>query len=532
MAANRLRHSLVGRVRSEGYSDREEIMPNVNLSKPLPAYDRMRKSWDLIHDLRGGTIAMRDAKTKWLPQEPKESDDQYSVRLNRSVLYEGYADTVDKLASKPFSKQLVVEIENKDGSDAGVVPAESLLGKLMSSADRAGTTLHEFAHAQYADMIDYGKYHILVDYPKVNPNADGSQRTLAQDVREDIRPYFVSIAPLDLFWWSWTRVAGAKILNKIRYWQTREVVNQDGEIEEVKDIIEYGRREIARFEEEEDPVSKEKMWVEKERRPNTLGKIPLVTRYTRKRKKAELESAPALEGLAWLNLAHWQSMSDQRNCLRFARVSLIFMSGVTDAEKESPVVVGPNRIVRSTNENAKAYHVEHSGAAISAGENDLIRLEERMQVLGMQPLVENTGNTTAAGRTMDEAKSHSKAQEWAFLHQDGIREAIELAYEWAQKPVPNYTVILYTDFGVTLQAGQEAQSLYTAARDKLLSNKTFLNEYKRRGIVSIDLNLETEMQQIALERREAAELAVSNAAALAAVQQPKGPDGKSGQASQ
>ena len=67
-------------------------------------YDSMAHRWSLLHDLLGGTEAMRAAKSEWLPREPRETYTAYENRLRRSFLYNGFADTVEKLVAKPFPR--------------------------------------------------------------------------------------------------------------------------------------------------------------------------------------------------------------------------------------------------------------------------------------------------------------------------------------------------------------------------------------------------------------------------------------------
>jgi hypothetical protein len=44
----------------------------------------MAADWQIIHDLRGGTKAMRAARTRWLPMHEKEDPARYNYRLERS----------------------------------------------------------------------------------------------------------------------------------------------------------------------------------------------------------------------------------------------------------------------------------------------------------------------------------------------------------------------------------------------------------------------------------------------------------------
>ena len=56
-----------------------------------------------------------------------------------------------------------------------------------------------------------------------------------------------------------------------------------------------------------------------------------------------MRARPPLLDLAWLNLAHWQSSSDQRHILHIARVPILFARGMDTAE--SQIDIGPNRII-------------------------------------------------------------------------------------------------------------------------------------------------------------------------------------------
>src|SRR3546814_11327266 len=59
--------------------------------------------------------------------------------------------------------------------------------------------------------------------------------------------------------------------------------------------------------------------------PPGFGTLPLVTVYAER--TGYLTARPPLLDLAWLNLAHWQSSSDQRHILHVARVPILFEIG-------------------------------------------------------------------------------------------------------------------------------------------------------------------------------------------------------------
>ena len=43
-----------------------------DVSTPSSTYNSMIDKWEMIHDLLGGTFAMREARDRWLPKESKE----------------------------------------------------------------------------------------------------------------------------------------------------------------------------------------------------------------------------------------------------------------------------------------------------------------------------------------------------------------------------------------------------------------------------------------------------------------------------
>jgi hypothetical protein len=98
-----------------------------------------------------------------------------------------------------------------------------------------------------------------------------------------------------------------------------------------------------------------------------------------------MAGAPALQDLADLNVAHWQSQSDQRNILHVARVPILFGAGIPDDVEGQPgFKVSAGSFTRATDPAAKLMFVEHSGAAIGAGDADLKNLEFQMQAMGLQ----------------------------------------------------------------------------------------------------------------------------------------------------
>jgi hypothetical protein len=143
----------------------------------------MEDSWELVRVLRSGTRAMRAAGGKFTPATKKEAKtrDRYAQRLARTVLFPIYDRTVRKLASLPFMKPPTI---------SGELPEP--LDRLLSNADRQGTSLSSFAQMIYEDSIDRGLGLFLVD------NVPTVGLTLPEADAMDARPYFRRVHPDNL----------------------------------------------------------------------------------------------------------------------------------------------------------------------------------------------------------------------------------------------------------------------------------------------------------------------------------------------
>ncbi len=198
-----------------------------------------------------------------------------------------------------------------------------------------------------------------------------------------------------------------------------------------------------------------------------------------------MQGAPPLAKIAELNVAHWQSSSDQRNILHVARVPILYMAGFNSDDQ---IKIGSSEAVRSSSPDAKMSYVEHSGAAIDSGEKDLERLEFQMQTMGLQLLIPQPGGKTATGEMRDDAKENSPLAMMARALQDALEQAFGFMAEFKgvtwKKKNGGGSIVVNTDFGVQAGASTDAQMLLDAVNGGQIDKETFWLEWKRRGILS------------------------------------------------
>lgn len=383
---------------------------SADVATPNAAYREMASDWELIHDLLGGTRIMRQRAERWLPREPGESREAYAIRLNRSVLFNGLQRTVQTLVGKPFHRPA--------GLSGAAAPA---VAALTTNVDLGGRNLTVFARDVFQAALTDGLTHILVDHPRVE---DGGAA----------RPYLVHIPAGDLIGWRGQESGVGSRLTRIRI---RETVNrrsgawEDQTRQQIR-VLYPGRFEVWRRRDESAATG---TWRKAEGGESSLDCIPLVTIYANR--TGFMTARPPLMDLAWLNLAHWQSASDQRHILHVARVPILF--GRNLALPEDGLELGPNRIVTGDGDGADLRFVEHSGAAIAAGRQDLIDLEDRMAVMGLDLMTRRSGagSTTATARAIDAAENSTALLTLIRAVEDGLTEAFGYMADWLDIPRAN-----------------------------------------------------------------------------------------------
>lgn len=462
-----------------------------DVGTPTELYTIKATSWKMLQDLLGGTAAMRVAGEVYLPKDEKESTRTYETRLRRSFLYNGFGNTVDRLSAKPFKQPL---------SRLGELPKE--LEAIEGDVDKAGTTLGQFAKSLFRCASIYGLTHVLVDYSNVPQNA-----TKADEAALGARPTLVHIDPSQLIGWRYEIGPNGQELTQIRIIETRDEPNGDFDTKCVDYVRVYTKTEWAVYKEtivKSDKGTRSE-WQLVESGTHTFGKVPLLTMYFNR--TGFMLADPPLQDLAWVNVRHWQSSSEQNAMLRIARIGILFAKGFPKEEIEAGITLGPNHLVSSDSIEAELKFVEHQGTAIKAGQDDLYQLEARMEVLGLKPMVEKSGNSTATGKVLDELDTQSTLQAWVRELENFLWLIMEAAGKWINIDLPDtvkYNV--YNDFGLTAADAVHLEVLLEAAVANKISDETFLNEFKRRSVLSESVKVEEEVVKVVAQRAEAAKL--------------------------
>lgn len=448
---------------------------------PCIGYDEMVGDWELLLDLLGGTKAMRAAGEKWLPKEPREEG--YDARLERSILFNAYRDTLNKLTNRPFAHP----IQFTD------LPEE--LEYLRDDVDGTGKPFEAFAKEIIKDLINYGIAHIFVDHSELPEIAEGKVLTKADEDRAGARVLLNVIHPPNLIGWQTEIVEKQIRLTQIR---VKDVVTEaagdygDVDTNYVK-LYNNDGWEVHQEIEIELDNKKEKLWKLIESGTHTFGRIPLITIYANR--VSFMMAEPALMDLAWLNLCHWQSYSDQRNILRLSRFGLLFGKGFPKEMVGTSLDIGPSKAFITSDTEADLKYVEHTGKSIEAGRKDIEDIEIKMEILGQQPLMRSAPLSTATAKRIDETRNVSQLQSWVRTLERGLMQALKMAGEWRKIELSETTKIdVFSDFEVAIYGATDKELLLKARIEGEITRERFLREEQRRGVFSGDMEPKEEAE--------------------------------------
>lgn len=427
--------------------------------------------------LMGGTTAMRNAGETYLPKFKMEDPVDYSARLLSSWLFNGFKKTVRDMTGRVFEKP--VEIS---------VGPEQLKG-WAENVDMQGQDLSAFSAHLFRDGFAAGVSYIMVEAPRRE-----GEVTREQAASAGLRPYLVHLRVEDILGWKTEMYGNVTALSQLRILETVKEQDPDDEFVQVEVM------QVRVLDRMDDGVqvriyreTKGGKWeLNGEPYMTDAPEITVIPFYAHR--TGFFTGEPPLEDLADVNIAHWQSQSDQRNILHFARVPILHAAGRDD---EEGLVVSGSTAVSSRDWQAKLEWVEHGGHAIGAGRQDLKDLEFQMETLGLQLLVAR--QETATGAALDAKKETSTLGMMADAFKDAMEQALMWMAMYGGLGEQSITLAVNKDFGISQLTAQEVTAMLGAVSTGNLSRETFLEEMKRRGFIRADLDTQEELDRIETE---------------------------------
>lgn len=469
-----------------------------------------RPQRQMTHHLRGGTARMRQAGEVYLPRMERENHTVYENRLYRSVLLNIYGKTVEMFAGriwkyppkiKDDTPEEIREIANEDFDGCGLDIAST-----MQQATEGA--------------VDDGVVYLFVESPQFVPHVDDEGnpvsrlRSVAEDRALGLRPFVKIIRASSMLG---VRYDDQGNVRQFRYHYTEEVdapddpdgfLTKEEELVRVVDIgAETGGRVRHRlYRKQKRDRSREEHWVMIQEIITDFEQIALVPFYARKVRRDV--GMPLFVDLAYLNVRHWQSASDQANITHTIRVPILAARGMKDpaTEEVQEVVIGPNHVVHLEPGGDLSY-VEHSGKAAEIGMKEVEQLTTDMLRMGTEILLNKpTGSQTATARALDQAQADTLMVSMATRAEAAIAEVFRhMAVALGLQVEDAGGIDLSKDYDIAALDAQLVAQLVGLWERSGISHRTLVSEMQRYGLLSEDVDYEQELSLIEEDRSAAIE---------------------------
>ena len=423
----------------------------------------MMPDWKVMAAVTNGTNYIRDLAEQYLPQEPREDDEAWRARIDRSVLSPYTSRLIETAAGAVLRKPIHIE-------------GDPYWSEVALDIDGIGSNINEYARRALVSSLTYGHSAILVDFP-----AATGARNLAEERAMGRRPYFVHVDAPQI--WGWRKDDTNRLTQiRIHDYEYRPL-NEFGEEQvEVMRVIYPGRYDLY-------TLGQETVTFE-ESNGFSLDTIPVVPIYSNRR--GVLISQPGLLDIANLNITHYQRQSDLIHALHIAAMPTLVLEGYSQDSSEA--TIGVNYAL-GMEPGHKAYYVQSDATSFDAQMAELQSLEGQMSTLGITKLFgQKFVAESAEAKRIDQAQSNSVLAIISQELESALNQAFKLAAQYVGMEPPVITID--RDFDYYRLIGQDVAVLAQLNESGKISDETLLKILQHGEILPEDVKVADELARI------------------------------------
>jgi len=441
-----------------GFSGSRQRVGNVTtVDSPNTAWANMEPHWELLEALQGGTFAIRKGHRKYLPQEPREQDLSYDVRLQRSVC-SPYTIRIERMLAGMLTRK---PVRLDDVTDQ--------IREQLFDVDLQGNDLQSWLFSTSRICLRYGHVGVLVDAPKAGENG---------------RPYWATYDPRSIIGWRSDLKDGKQELTQLRL--SEKILVPDGlygekQVEQVR-VLTPGAFEIFQKDQKGD-------FRVVDEGTTSLSKIPFSVAYSNR--TGVLESFPPLADIAELNLQHYQVQSDLSNQLHISAVPLLALFGFPQSAEE--ISAGPGEAFALPSD-ARAEFIEPAGNSYDAQFRRLDQIVEQINELGLAAVMgAKLSAETAESKRIDRSQGDATMMQVAMQMQDLIDNCLRFHADYLQESQAGSSLVNRDFMGARLEP-QEIQALLQLYTAGTVTQETLLLQLEAGEVLGDDFDVEAELE--------------------------------------
>lgn len=461
----------------------------------------MQSYWTLIDTLRGGVESMRAAGETYLPRNAAEDTVDYQARLKYAAFSDIFSDTINSVASRPFSKKIIVE----------EYPVE--LETALDNVDGTGADITGFASEVFEAGTSYGVDFILVEMPELK---SGEAANLQAFRQSGARPYLVPIKASDLICIKTSFSGGEEVFTEFRYRADYEdesgnavqcvrAIYRDQILDKDGKIVGFDAPYFEVCEKSGDA------WSLTESDGLGIPEIPVVPFLTGRRVGDGWQVRPPMRGAAEMQVEHYQQENQIKYAVTQTAFAMYVAMGVDQpidpkTNKPAKVKVGPGMFVflgaggEGGAPDLKIIQPETS--SLEFMQKRMQETEAQIRELGKQPLTAGSNNITVIAASFASQKANSAAQQWAMNLRGSLERAVRLMAMWMGAADAKPKVTVHTDFAVLSQDDKSMEWVDKARDRDDISGEQWAREAKRRGHLEADYDYHNDVGFLKRENRD------------------------------
>jgi hypothetical protein len=255
----------------------------------------------------------------------------------------------------------------------------------------------------------------------------------------------------------------------------------------------------------------------------TQAEIPFAEVPTSGR-KGLLESVPPLQDLAYLNVAHYQVLSDYLTSIHKTCVPVYVETGVEP--DTSGLVIGPNTARQFSNPDAKAQYVSHDGAALGSVRAALEDMKADMGTLGIAMLApQKQSAETATAHRQDKSTEDSALAVTARGLQDGLERALGFHAKYLRLPSGG-SITINRDFDQATMQADMLTAWSGAVSTAGVPERFMIADMQRGKLIAPEEDPEAIVDEMVANRQAREDAEHQRQADLLAMKQPQPTPGK------